>query len=522
MNKQKQLATLLIATAVLAGGATTTLVYNETVHAQTVKGKKNVSTKKVETQDDGNFDVTTGWELKDYTSTLDIPVEKVFLQNATRPKTEVHYASTNFFNIGDAHFLAEKHVKLKANRTYKIKLLYGMKLTGMKPDNQPDGKVNFNGDEKVATTNPLTDQVYQKTITTTKDQEFVISMEFHSNDSSGVFLMVGYDGADPEGGIIEESIPAPTVESPEAGTTLVKGKAIAGNRVQVIDQDNQLLGENIADSNGNFEVGANRALVYHEKVKVLQIDTEGAKSDATTTIVEDTTPPESPKITDIDEKDQMVSGTAEKNSTVSIYNQAKKLLGSGKASDQGVVNFHLDDTSAKAGDSLIAVAEDQAGNKSKETEVAVTSSGSSDTTSSSSTSDTTSSTSTSDTTSSTSTSDTTSSTSTSDTTSSTSTSDTTSSTSTSDTTSSTSTSDTTSSSSTSDTTSSTSTNSGESGGSGTVPTSSANNHSDSNHNGGASRKLPRTNEQSNYLLVTIGGILLASVAWIMSKLRKEQ
>lgn len=331
----------------------------------------NKSTTSVAGKMEPNFDVSTGWQVKDYTSTLDIPVDNVFLHDATRPNTKVHYASTNFFNIGDSHFLAEKHVKLKANKKYKIKLLYGMKLTAMNPTNRPDGKVSFNGEEFTATDKPLTDQVFKKEIITDKDQDYVISIEFHSNDSSGVFLMVGYDENDKDGGIVEESVvDAPTVNAPEAKTSIVTGTGVAEDTIKVSDNKGAELGTAKVDKDGNYSVTTNRALNYNEELSVVQIDKDQHESDPVKTTVKDTIAPEKPVANDVEVSDQKVVGTAEANSTIEVKNEAGDVVGTSKADANGKFDFKLS-KAVTAGETLTVTAKDEAGNVSEATSIKV-------------------------------------------------------------------------------------------------------------------------------------------------------
>lgn len=78
----------------------------------------------------------------------------------------------------------------------------------------------------------------------------------------------------------------------------------------------------------------------------------------------DTTPPAAPTVNAIDDNDKVITGKAEKGSTVTLKN-GKTKLGSPKADSKG--NFKLTTKPIKAGSKITATATDEAGNVSKAT-----------------------------------------------------------------------------------------------------------------------------------------------------------
>ena len=82
----------------------------------------------------------------------------------------------------------------------------------------------------------------------------------------------------------------------------------------------------------------------------------------------DTTPPAAPTVNAIDDNDKVITGKAEKGSTVTLKN-GKTKLGTPKADSKG--NFKLTTKPIKAGSKITATATDEAGNVSKATTMTV-------------------------------------------------------------------------------------------------------------------------------------------------------
>lgn len=309
------------------------------------------------------FDVSQKWQVLDYQSDLNIPLGDIAEEGGSREGTGVKYATLNFSNIGNSHFKAQRVLKLKAGNTYKMKLLYGLRAYG-----KATGSISFNGQVFDA---QASDAVFEETVVATEDQDYIITGEFNSPKNTGIFLMVGYDSEDADGGITEEAtVEAPSVNVPEAGTTAITGKATTGNKVVAKDSKGEVIGEaNAAD--GKYAIETTRALNYQEEVSVVQIDSMGNESKATTVIVDDTIAPEKPLAEDVQLTDRLAKGTAEKGSTVKIQAEDGTLLGEGQASkNDGAFSIELADT-IKMGDVLSVTATNQAGNVSDSTSVKV-------------------------------------------------------------------------------------------------------------------------------------------------------
>ena len=153
---------------------------------------------------------------------------------------------------------------------------------------------------------------------------------------------------------------------------VVTGTAEAGSTVEIKDGSGKVIGSAKADGSGNYSVtlpkgsiGANAALT------ATAIDAAGNVSaptpGKTPADPEDTTVPDSPKVTDVTKNPDGgydVGGTAEPGSTVTITDGNGNVVGSGKTDDSGHFHVTLPAGSVKPGDILNIIATDAAGNES--------------------------------------------------------------------------------------------------------------------------------------------------------------
>ncbi|MGF1919210.1 Ig-like domain-containing protein [Enterococcus faecalis] len=313
-------------------------------------------------EDADNFDVSKNWTVLDYKSDLGIPINNIFVQNRNTPGTGIHLASVNFTNIGNGYFVAQKKIKLKKNKTYNMKFLYGLSVT-----NGAKGSIDFNGDTREL---PAENQVYQNIVSTQKDQDFTITMKFETLKYASVYLAVAYDKNDPDGGIKESAFEKPNVKTPEANTNIVEGTAIKGNKIIVRDNSNEIIGRSEVLENGSFSVQTNRLLKYKEQLKVVQVNKLNQESEPAEVTVDDTIAPSKPNIKNIEVSKQMVLGTAEENSIIEAKSEAGVLLGTGKAANNGHVEFKLT-KKVDLNDKVLVTATDEAGNVSEATTVLV-------------------------------------------------------------------------------------------------------------------------------------------------------
>lgn len=311
------------------------------------------------------IDVTSGWEVLDYKSSLKIPIEDIFVSEASRPGTDINYASVGFSNIGRANLTMQKVIPLKAGKTYQIDLVYGFYT-----DEDASGFVDFNGVKKEShksDTTPTLDEKYSEVITPTVDQDYVITMSFQTPAYKEVFLMVGYHST--EGGFKEATVEKPTVATPEAGTTAVSGGGTNGNTIKVMDSSGQVVGNAVVGATNEFTIETTRKLTYNEVLSVIQV-ANGTESEATNVTVNDTIKPNQPVIKAIHVDAQLISGSAEANSQVTVKDKNGEVLGEAFAAADGTVSFVLTKP-ATLNENVFVTATDAAGNVSDQTTVNV-------------------------------------------------------------------------------------------------------------------------------------------------------
>lgn len=311
-----------------------------------------------------DFDVTKDWKVLEFKSTIKTPIEDIFTINRTRPGTNITYTSVGFSNLGRSTFKAQKVIPMKQGKTYKLNLLYGLHTDG-----NASAWVNFNG-KKVDVAG--SDQKYSEEITPDTDMDYIITMEYTAQKYSNVFLMVGFDGDDENGGVIETpAVEKPAVNIPEAKTRKVTGSgATAGNTIRIFDSLNREIGRGTVDGSKNFDITTNRDLVYNETLTAIQYNDKGYESDPVTVVVDDTINPDKPIVKDIEVTDQLVQGTAEADTTIIVKDATGAEIGRGTALFDGSFDFKLT-VNAKVGDKVYVTATDAAGNVSDATEVPV-------------------------------------------------------------------------------------------------------------------------------------------------------
>lgn len=151
---------------------------------------------------------------------------------------------------------------------------------------------------------------------------------------------------------------APKVNTVTTVSTVITGTADAGTTVIISDRKNFRVWAD-ANSSGVFSIELSEKIKAGMKLyataKVGEIE-----SDSTELVVLDATPPATPSVKAVSDKDTKVSGSAEVGSTITIK-AGNEMLATGKAPN-GLFSFKI--TSQKAGTVLSITAVDQAGNVS--------------------------------------------------------------------------------------------------------------------------------------------------------------
>lgn len=291
------------------------------------------SLKDVKEVEADNFDIAKDWKVLDYKSNLNIPLDKIFLQDVESVgNTEtLQQAYCNFANIGDSTFKAQRTFKFKKNHTYNLKWYYGIRTTG-----KAVATVDFNGTTKTVSDASDIRNVYEEKVIATEDMDYVVTMEFTAPKVTNVFLMVGRDISDSNNGIVDVTIDKPEVAKLEAGDTVVKGTATSGNTVKVYNEKQEVIGQGKVAADNSFMVGIDHKLKHNETVFVTQSNADGIESDATEATAKDTAAPNAPKANDVEFTEQTVTGSAETDAKIIIRDKDDKIVGEGIANESKV------------------------------------------------------------------------------------------------------------------------------------------------------------------------------------------
>ncbi|MFD6441037.1 Ig-like domain-containing protein [Peribacillus sp. NPDC060186] len=167
--------------------------------------------------------------------------------------------------------------------------------------------------------------------------------------------------------VIDKTAPgAPKVNEVNDKSTKVTGKAEVGSTVTVKYKDKNI-GTAKADKNGKFSIKISKkkaGSVLYVSAK----DKAGNTGKAAKVTVKDKTAPSAPKVNEVTDNSQKVTGKAEVGSTVTVKNKDKN-IGTAKADKNG--KFSIEISKKKAGSVLYVSAKDKAGNTGKATKVTV-------------------------------------------------------------------------------------------------------------------------------------------------------
>src|SRR5699024_895123 len=112
---------------------------------------------------------------------------------------------------------------------------------------------------------------------------------------------------------------APTENEVTSEDTQISGTAEAGSEETVTFTEGKTASEKANDQeNYTIDIPSNINLVGGEDLLITSMDGYGNISDSITTIVIDTTAPESPTVEEVTSEDTQISGTAEAGSEVTV------------------------------------------------------------------------------------------------------------------------------------------------------------------------------------------------------------
>ncbi|ENU25210.1 hypothetical protein F993_00194 [Acinetobacter proteolyticus] len=190
--------------------------------------------------------------------------------------------------------------------------------------------------------------------------------------AEGVYLWAVKDDDDDKNKSSNQPIDITPPATPTANlgtdTQTITGKTEAKAKIEIKDAAGKVIATTQADAEGNFTIKLDQPLVNGGKVSVTAIDASGNASKATVvTGNKDTIAPDAPTA-QLNADGTIVTGKAEANAKVSIYDADGKLLGSVIANKEGLYSIKVSPalTSEKGG---TVVAEDAAENKSTPSKV---------------------------------------------------------------------------------------------------------------------------------------------------------
>lgn len=173
----------------------------------------------------------------------------------------------------------------------------------------------------------------------------------------------------------EDSSSAPDLIAPVAptatladDTVTVTGKTEANAKIYLKDAAGNTVASGVADASGNYTIKLDKPLVNGDKLNVIAQDGAGNNSKATVvTGTKDTIAPDAPQA-QLNDDGTLVTGKAEANAKITVYDATGKVLGTVFANKDGIYSLKLTPPlTSEAGGKVVA--EDAAGNKSEEVKI---------------------------------------------------------------------------------------------------------------------------------------------------------
>lgn len=173
----------------------------------------------------------------------------------------------------------------------------------------------------------------------------------------------------------EDSSSAPDLIAPAAptatladDTVTVTGKTEANAKIYLKDAAGYTVASGVADASGNYAIKLDKPLVNGDKLNVIAQDGAGNNSKATVvTGTKDTIAPDAPQA-QLNDDGSLVTGKAEANAKITVYDATGKVLGTVFANKDGIYSLKITPPlTSEAGGKVVA--EDAAGNKSEEVKI---------------------------------------------------------------------------------------------------------------------------------------------------------
>lgn len=148
----------------------------------------------------------------------------------------------------------------------------------------------------------------------------------------------------------------------------VTGKAEANAKIYIKDTAGNTVASGVADASGNFTIKLDKPLTDGNKLNVSAQNGGGKESSgAAITGTKDTIAPDAPQA-QLSADGSLVTGKAEANAKITVYDAASKVLGTVTANKDGIFSLKLTPPlTSEAGGKVVA--EDAAGNKSEPSKI---------------------------------------------------------------------------------------------------------------------------------------------------------
>lgn len=185
--------------------------------------------------------------------------------------------------------------------------------------------------------------------------------------AEGLYLWA-FDKDDKDDSPVDNVAPAAPTATVGDDTVTVTGKSEANAKIYIRDLNGNTIASGVADASGNFTIKLDKPLTDGNKLKVVAEDAAGNISKESEFIgKKDTIAPDAPQ-TQLSDDGSLVTGKAEANAKITVYDASDKVLGTVTANKDGIFSLKLTPPlTSDAGGKVIA--EDAAGNKSEPTKI---------------------------------------------------------------------------------------------------------------------------------------------------------
>ncbi|WP_434277818.1 Ig-like repeat protein Blp2 [Acinetobacter sp. CE-15] len=182
--------------------------------------------------------------------------------------------------------------------------------------------------------------------------------------------LIDNGGSNQSKGITDIIAPKTPTATLNAEGTEIKGTAEAGATIYVIDKNQKVIATAVVDKDGNYSLTLPEALLNNNTYYINAKDKAGNASTYTSVVgTKDTIAPNEPQ-GQLNEQGNIVTGKAEANATINVYDPAGQLIGTAKANAQGQFSVAIS-PALTTGQIGTVEAIDASGNKSEKHNIEV-------------------------------------------------------------------------------------------------------------------------------------------------------